>query len=89
MSSSNHLIDDIARVASGALGAIGGVRDEFETKLRDILKRFLDEMDYVTREEFEVARDLAQKAREENERLEERIKSLEEGLQSTNSGQVD
>ncbi len=41
MQSQNRFFDDIARVASGAVGAISGVRGEIEPRLRDQLERVL------------------------------------------------
>ena len=40
-------------------------------------------MDLVTREEFEVVREMAQKAREENDALAAKVKSLEAALEDT------
>lgn len=82
MPGDNHLIDDLARVASGAMGALGGMREDIESKLREVFQRFIDDMDLVTREEFEAARMLAQNAREESERLSERVVSLEKKLEN-------
>lgn len=77
MQPNNPIFDDLARVASGALNALGGVREEAETRLKELFRRLLDDMDLVTREEFEVVRAMAQKAREENEALAKRLAVLE------------
>jgi BMFP domain-containing protein YqiC len=77
MQSQNRIFDDIARVAAGAVGAISGVRDEIEARLRDQLERVLAGMDLVSREEFEAVKAMAAKAREEQERLTRRIEVLE------------
>lgn len=77
MQPNNPIFDDLARVASGALNALGGVREEAETRLKELFRRLLDDMDLVTREEFEVVRAMAQKAREENEALAKRLAALE------------
>ncbi|MGH7093857.1 MAG: accessory factor UbiK family protein [Stellaceae bacterium] len=77
MQSGNRLFDDIARVASGAAGAISGVRGEVESRLRDQLERLLAGMDLVSREEFEAVKAMAAKAREEQEVLLRRIAELE------------
>lgn len=82
MSSEKHFIDDLTRVASGALGAIGNVKGEVESKIKESIQRFLDEMDYVTTEEFEVTREIAQKVMEENLSLKEQVKSLEKKIES-------
>src|SRR5690349_25159059 len=77
MQSQNRIFDDIARVAAGAVGAISGVRDEIEARLRDQLERVLAGMDLVSREEFEAVKAMAAKAREEQEVLLRRIDALE------------
>ena len=77
MQSQNRFFDDIARVASGAVGAISGVRGEIESRLRDQLERVLAGMDLVSREEFEAVKAMAVKAREENEQLAARVAALE------------
>jgi BMFP domain-containing protein YqiC len=77
MQSQNRFFDDLARVASGAVGAISGVRGEIESRFRDQLERVLAGMDLVSREEFEAVKAMAAKARAEQEVLEARIAELE------------
>jgi BMFP domain-containing protein YqiC len=74
MQTDNPLLDDLARVASGALGALTGMRGEIEARIRDQLERVLARMDMVTREEFDA---VPAKARAEQDRLLERIAALE------------
>ncbi len=73
----NRLLDDLARVASGALGALSGVRGEVEAQLKQQFERILGEMDLVTRDEFEAVKQVAANARLEQERLEKRLARLE------------
>jgi BMFP domain-containing protein YqiC len=80
MQSQNRFFDDIARVASGAVGALSGVRGEIEARLRDQLERMLAGMDLVSREEFEAVKAMAAKAREEQELLRLRVEALEAQL---------
>ena len=80
MQSQNRFFDDIARVASGAAGAISGVRGEIDSRLRDQLERVLAGMDLVSREEFEAVKAMAAKAREEQELLRAQIAALETRL---------
>jgi BMFP domain-containing protein YqiC len=80
MQSQNRFFDDIARVASGAVGAISGVCGEIESRLRDQLERVLVGMDLVSREEFEAVKAMAAKAREEQELLRAQIEVLEARL---------
>lgn len=80
MQGQNRFFDDIARVASGAVGAITGMRDEVEARFRDQLERVLAGMDLVSREEFEAVKAMAAKAREEQELLLGRVNELEARL---------
>jgi BMFP domain-containing protein YqiC len=82
-STSNRLLDDLARLATDAMGAAQGVRREAETVVRAQMERILRDMDIATREEVEVLRDMIVAAREENERLLARIEALEARLGGT------
>ena len=86
MQGQNRFFDDVARVASGAVGAIAGVRGEIEARLRDQLERVLAGMDLVSREEFEAVKAMAAKAREEQEVLLLRIETLEARLAQPGGG---
>lgn len=77
MQTENRLIDDLAKIATSALGTLKGARDEMEARLKDQLERILHGMDLVRREEFEVVRAMAAKARAENEALAKRVAALE------------
>jgi len=77
MQSQNRFFDDVARVASGAVGAITGVRGEIVARLRDQLERVLAGMDLVSREEFEAVKAMAAKARDEQEMLRRQLEALE------------
>ena len=78
MQSENRILDDFARLATGALGTFQGAKKEMEEMLKAHLQRLLGDMDLVSREEFEVVRDMAAAAREENIRLAQRLEALEE-----------
>jgi len=77
MQSQNRLLDDLARVASGAFGVAAGMRSEAESRMREQFERVLSRMDLVTREEYEAAHTMAQSAREEQEAMGERLAKLE------------
>ena len=77
MQSHNRLFDDLARVASGAAGALAGVRTEMEDAFRQKLERYLAEADMVPRDEFDAIKAVAVKAREAQEGLEARVATLE------------
>jgi BMFP domain-containing protein YqiC len=77
MPNENRFFEDFARVASGALGALSGVREEVEARLKEQVERVLDRMNLVRREEFEAVQAMAAKARAAQEALEERVAALE------------
>jgi BMFP domain-containing protein YqiC len=77
MQTNNRLFDDFARMASGAMNAAAGVREEFEVLVRRQLERLLERMDLVSREEFDAVKAMAAKARSEQEALAKRIDALE------------
>lgn len=77
MQTSNRILDDLARVATGAAGTVAGLRQEVESRLRERLESALRDMDLVSREEFEVVQAMAARARAEQMALTERIGALE------------
>lgn len=77
VTTTNRILDDLARLVTDAAGAAQGVRREVETVARTQIDRLLREMDVVTREEFEAVREMALLAREENDKLAARIAVLE------------
>ena len=76
MQTRNPFIDDIAKVANGAMGALTGVKDEMTARMRDQIAKILDGMDIPRRDEFEAVKAMAAKAREENEELRKQIEAL-------------
>jgi BMFP domain-containing protein YqiC len=80
MQTQNRLLDDLARVASGAMGAVTGMRGEVESRLREQFERILGRMNLVRREEFDAVQAMAAKARAGEEALEKRVAALEEKL---------
>ena len=80
MQTKNPILDDIAKLASGAAGTLHGMKGEVESALKARIDRMASEMDLVSREEFDVVREMAQKARDENEVLSARLEVLEKKL---------
>lgn len=80
MESPKPFFEDFSRLASGAFGALAGVKDEVEALFRTQFERWTHSLDLVTREEFEAVRAMAAKAREEQEVLAERVAALEAKL---------
>ena len=77
MQTRNKLLDDLAQLMSNALGVAQGAKVEAETAMKSLIDRWLADRNFVTREEFDAVRAMAQKAREENEALKARIDGLE------------
>jgi BMFP domain-containing protein YqiC len=77
MQTDNRLLDDLARMANGALNTLSSVREEIESRVRERVERMLADMDMVPREEFEAVRAMAQAARTEQEDLAARVAALE------------
>ena len=72
----NKILDDLSQLVSGLGVAAQGVREELAQTLRGMLDTMLADGALVTREEFEVVREMAEKARLENQRLQEEIDAL-------------
>ncbi len=86
MQTDNRMLDDLAKVASSAVGVLAGVREEVEARLRQQFERVLDGMELVSRDEFEAVKAMAAEARAENERLAKRLAALEAGSGGAGSG---
>ena len=80
MQSRKHFFSDLAKVANSAAGTVAGVKDEVEQIIKHRVEEFIQSLNLVTREEFDVAQSLVTKARQEQEKLEKRIALLEESL---------
>jgi BMFP domain-containing protein YqiC len=83
MQTRNPFIDDLTKLASGAMGALTGVKDEVEARVRDQIAKILDGMDIPRRDEFEAVKEMAVRAREENEELKKQIAELQARLMNT------
>ena len=77
MQTRNKIIDDFSQLMTNAMGVAQGAREEAETAMKGLVDRWLADRDFVTREEFDAVRAMAQKAREENEALKARLDALE------------
>ena len=74
----NKILDDVSQLVSGLGVAAQGVREELAQTLRGMLDTMLADGALVTREEFEVVREMVEKARAENQRLQEEIDALKQ-----------
>lgn len=76
MQSQNKFLDDLSQLMTNAMGVAQGAREEAETAMKSMLDRWLADREFVTREEFDAVRAMAQKAREENEALKQRLDAM-------------
>lgn len=77
MQTNSKIFDDLSQLMTNAMGVAQGAKDEAGNAMKSMMDRWLADRDFVTREEFDAVRAMAQKAREENEALAARIAALE------------
>ena len=77
MQTRNKFFDDMSQLMANAMGVAQGAKTEAETAMKGFIDRWMADRDFVTREDFDAVRAMAQKAREENEALLARIVALE------------
>lgn len=77
MQTRNKIFDDLSQLMTNAMGVAQGARDEAQNAMKSLMDRWLADRDFVTREEFDAVRAMAQKAREENAALLARLEALE------------
>jgi len=77
MQTRNKMLDDISKLMTNAMGVAQGAKDEAENAMKSMMDRWLADRNFVTREEFDAVRLMAQKAREENAALCARLDALE------------
>ena len=77
MQSRSKILDDVSQLMTNAMGVAQGAREEAETAIKSIIDRWLADHDFVTREEFDAVKAMAQKSREENDNLKARLDAIE------------
>lgn len=70
-------LDDMARMATGALGSFSEVRHQIKGMVKQRVDQILAETDLVTRAEFDRVEALATRARARVEELEKRLDALD------------
>lgn len=80
MQSENPIIADFVKLANSAAGTMAGMTREARESARERMREALGGMDFVSREEFETVKAMAQKAREQADALEAKIAELEAKL---------
>ena len=80
MQSQNPLLADLVKIANSAAGTVAGMSREARDNARERMRETLGGMDFVSREEFETVKAMAQKAREQADALEAKVAELEAKL---------
>lgn len=80
MQKNHKIFEDLARMASSAGGTFMEMKREIETMVTAQVDKVLRRMDIVTREDFDLVREMAIKARTEQEKLAARVLELEKQL---------
>jgi len=82
MQTKNRILDDMAKVASGAVSAVTGLKGDADGMVRRHVEKLLSDMNVVSREEFDAVKAMAAKARTEQDKLNARIEALEAQLKT-------
>lgn len=82
MQSQNPIIADFVKLANSAAGTVAGMGREARENARERMREALGGIDFVSREEFETVKAMAQKAREQADALEAKVAELEKKLAS-------
>ena len=64
MQPGNKFFDDMGKLMTNAMGVAQGAKTEMETAMKSFIDRWMADRDFVTRDEFDAVRAMAQKARE-------------------------
>lgn len=83
MQADNKLFDDFAKVMNGLAGTVAGMGREAESSARSRAREWIGGLDFVSREEFEVAKAMAVAARDEADALKVRLDALEARMAAT------
>ena len=82
MQTNSRIFDDIARLASGALGTAQGVKTEWDNLLHQRMERMIANMDLVPREEFDAIKAMVVSLSETVEKQQAQIAALEKKIAS-------
>ena len=61
MQSKNKFMDDMSQIMTNAMGVAQGAKDEAENAMKSFMDRWLADRNFVTREEFDAVRAMAQR----------------------------
>lgn len=73
----SKVADDISKLTASAASVALNVKKDMETKFRDMMEGYIAKGNLVSREEFEVVKEMAATARKEADELKKRLDKLE------------
>lgn len=85
MQTDNPFLDSMAKFFTNAAGAAQAAGAELESMVKARFERFIADMDFVPRDEFDAVKAMAAKARSENDALTKRVAALEDELRTKES----
>ncbi len=77
MQTNSRIFDDLAKLASGALGTAQGMKSEWENLVHQRIERLVSDMDLVPRDEFDAVKEMVVNLAETVEAQAVRIEALE------------
>jgi BMFP domain-containing protein YqiC len=77
MQTRSKIFEDLSHLMTNAMGVAQGAKTEAETAFKSWVDRWMADRDFVTREEFDAVKGMAEKARAENQALKARLDALE------------
>jgi BMFP domain-containing protein YqiC len=87
MNKENKFFEDITKLAGSAMdtafNSAADIKQQFDNNVHEKVEELLQKHELVTREEFEVVRQMAENARLEQEKLIKKIESLEKKLKGS------
>jgi BMFP domain-containing protein YqiC len=87
MQTNNRVFDDLAALLTNAMGAAKGARDEVSLLLRQQGERIAGDLELASREEVDVAKELARQALARLDALDQRLASIEKRLETMAGGE--
>ena len=76
MEARDKFFEDMSRLFTNAAGVAQGAAQEADTAMKSWIDRWLADRNFVTREEFDAVKAMAEKARAENAELRAMIEAL-------------
>ena len=77
MNNENKFFEDVARLASSASGSLYEIKKQIDAQIKDQVQKFADKTENISKEDFEVIKEMAMKARKSQEKMAAKLKELE------------